>query len=114
MTAAETSLPAPGYHSLFWDTCPKAALYQQHWATPSEGQSTCARSWTARYWLPPSTWSGRGVVVTIASLSQDLCGFAVELRKLAYTMPGGHEDPLLRLSERMVRHAQVQAADSRV
>lgn len=52
--------------------------------------------------------------MTIASLSQDLCGFAVELRKLAYTMPGGHEDPLLRLSERMVRHAQVQAADSRV
>ncbi|KUI27584.1 hypothetical protein AU194_02820 [Mycobacterium sp. GA-2829] len=36
------------------------------------------------------------------SLSRDLYGFAIELRKLAYTMPGGHEDPLIRLSERMV------------
>ena len=45
-----------------------------------------------------------------ASLSQDLYEFAVELRKLAYTMPGGHEDPLIRLSERMVHHAQEQAA----
>jgi hypothetical protein len=58
---------------------------------------------------------GQGVVVmTIASLSQDLCGFAVELPKLAYTMPAGHEDPLIRLSERMVRHAQAQASDSRI
>jgi hypothetical protein len=38
--------------------------------------------------------------------SQDLYGFAIELRKLAYTMPGGHEDPLIRLSERMARYAQ--------
>lgn len=38
--------------------------------------------------------------------SQDLYGFAIELRKLAYTMPGGHEDPLIRLSEQMVRHAK--------
>lgn len=37
------------------------------------------------------------------ALSRDLYGFAIELRKLAYTMPGGHEDPLIRLSERMVR-----------
>ena len=44
---------------------------------------------------------------------QDLYGFAVELRKLAYTMPGGCEDPLIRLSERMVHHAQ-QAADGQV
>ena len=51
--------------------------------------------------------------MSIASLSEDLCGFAVELRRLAYTMPGGHEDSLIRLSERMVRHAQSQAADSR-
>lgn len=36
-----------------------------------------------------------------ASTSQDLCGFALELRKLAYTMPGGYEDPLIRLGERM-------------
>jgi hypothetical protein len=41
-----------------------------------------------------------------ASLRQDLCRFAVELRKLAYTMPGGHEDPLIRLSERMGHRAQ--------
>ena len=41
--------------------------------------------------------------------SQDLYGFAIELRKLAYTMPGGHEDPLIRLSQRMGRHAQQQA-----
>ena len=41
-----------------------------------------------------------------ASLSRDLYGFATELRQLAYTMPGGHEDPLLRLSERMIHHAQ--------
>ena len=42
---------------------------------------------------------------------QDLYGFAIELRKLAYTMPGGHEDPLIRLSERMARCAQQQSAD---
>ena len=42
------------------------------------------------------------------SLSQDLHGFAIELRTLAYTMPGGVEDPLIRLSERMTRHAQQQ------
>ncbi|MDD4867147.1 MAG: hypothetical protein PHQ28_08540 [Mycobacterium sp.] len=40
-----------------------------------------------------------------ASLSQDLCGFAIELRQLAYTMPGGCEDALIRLSERMAHTA---------
>jgi len=35
--------------------------------------------------------------MTVAS--QDLYGFAIELRKLAYTMPGGHEDPLIQSSE---------------
>jgi nucleotide-binding universal stress UspA family protein len=35
-----------------------------------------------------------------ASLSRDLHGFATEQRQLAYTMPGGHEDPLVHLSER--------------
>ncbi len=45
-----------------------------------------------------------------ASLSQDLYEFAIELRKLAYTMPGGHEDPLIRLSERMIRYADQRAA----
>ena len=39
------------------------------------------------------------------TLSQDLYRFAVELRQLAYTLPGGAEDPLIRLSERMMRHA---------
>lgn len=40
------------------------------------------------------------------SLSQDLCGFAIELRKLAYALPGGCEDPLIRLSERMAHAAE--------
>jgi hypothetical protein len=43
------------------------------------------------------------------SLSRDLCGFATELRQLAYTMPGGHEDPLVRLSERMIHCAREAA-----
>ena len=38
--------------------------------------------------------------MTVASLNQHLYEFAVELRRLAYTMPGGHEDPLIHLSER--------------
>jgi hypothetical protein len=42
-----------------------------------------------------------------------LYGFATELRTLAYTMPGGHEDPLIRLSERMGRHAQQQIDEDR-
>jgi hypothetical protein len=50
--------------------------------------------------------------MSIGSPSQDLYGFAVELRKLAYTMPGGHEDPLIRLSEQMVRHARQQSAEA--
>lgn len=37
---------------------------------------------------------------------QDLQGFAVELRQLAYTMPAGHEDRLIHLSERMVARSQ--------
>lgn len=43
-------------------------------------------------------------------LSQDLHDFAIELRKLAYTMPGGCEDPLLRLSERMTHTAEEDEA----
>ena len=50
-------------------------------------------------------------MTTVASLSQHLHEFAVELRRLASTMPGGHEDPLLHLSERMVRCAREQAAE---
>lgn len=45
---------------------------------------------------------------------QDLQGFAVELRQLAYTMPAGHEDRLIHLSERMVaRSRQSLGVDSR-
>ncbi len=51
--------------------------------------------------------------MSIGSPSQDLYGFAVELRKLAYTMPGGHEDPLIRLSEQMVHHARQQPAEGK-
>jgi hypothetical protein len=47
--------------------------------------------------------------MSVALLSQDLHGFATELRKLAYTMPSGHEDPLIRLSERMARYARQHA-----
>jgi hypothetical protein len=49
--------------------------------------------------------------MNVASLTQDLYEFAVELRQLAYTMPGGHEDPLVQLSERMIRCAREQAAE---
>ena len=37
---------------------------------------------------------------------RQLHGFAIELRKLAYTMPAGHEDRLIHLSDQMVRSAQ--------
>jgi hypothetical protein len=37
---------------------------------------------------------------------QELQSFAVELRKLAYTMPAGHEDRLINLSERMAGRAR--------
>lgn len=40
------------------------------------------------------------------TLQQDLQSFAVELRKLAYTMPAGHEDRLIRLSDRMVARSR--------
>lgn len=49
--------------------------------------------------------------MTSASLREDLYNFAVELRRLAYTMPGGHEDRLIHLSERMVRRAGEIAAE---
>ena len=47
----------------------------------------------------------------MSSLSQELSEFAVELRQLAYTMPGGQENPLIQLSERMLRCAREQAAE---
>ena len=49
--------------------------------------------------------------MSVGSLSQDVHEFAVELRRLAYTMPSGHEDRLIRLSERMVRYAAQQVAE---
>jgi hypothetical protein len=49
--------------------------------------------------------------MNVASLRQDLYEFAIELRRLASTMPGGHEDPLVHLSERMLRRARDQAAE---
>lgn len=39
-----------------------------------------------------------------------LQSFAVELRKLAYTMPAGHEDRLIHLSERMTEWAHQVSA----
>ena len=46
---------------------------------------------------------GEEVMATIeARLRQELCAYAVELRKLAYTLPNGvGEHDLLWLSERM-------------
>jgi hypothetical protein len=49
--------------------------------------------------------------MTVAKLSRHLYEFAVELRRLAYTMPGGHEDPLIHLSERMLSCAREQATE---
>lgn len=40
------------------------------------------------------------------NLRHDMQGFAVELRRLAYTMPAGHEDRLIHLSERMTARSQ--------
>lgn len=41
------------------------------------------------------------------SLLSDLDRFALELRRLAYTMPAGHEDRLVHLSERIDRKSVV-------
>ena len=54
---------------------------------------------------------GRNRLMDVASLNQSLYGFAVELRRLAYTMPGGHQDPFVRLRERMVSCAREQVAE---
>jgi hypothetical protein len=40
-----------------------------------------------------------------SALRSDFLDFATELRKLAYTMPAGHEDRLIHLSERMIQCA---------
>jgi hypothetical protein len=49
---------------------------------------------------------GRDSLMNDSSFRQDLQGFAVELRKLAYTMPAGHEDRLIHLSERMAAYSR--------
>ena len=41
-----------------------------------------------------------------STFRQELQSFALELRKLAYTMPAGHEDRLIHLSERMAGRAR--------
>ena len=41
-----------------------------------------------------------------AAFHQDMHGFAIELRKLAYTMPAGHEDRLIHLAERMAAQSR--------
>jgi hypothetical protein len=41
-----------------------------------------------------------------SAFRRELQGFAVELRKLAYTMPAGHEDRLIHLSERMAQRSR--------
>jgi hypothetical protein len=53
-------------------------------------------------------------LMTVTSFGQYLYEFAVELRRLAYTMPGGYEDPLIHLSERMVCCARQQLADQQL
>jgi len=49
------------------------------------------------------------------SFRQELQGYALELRQLAYTMPAGHEDRLIYLSERMAEtaHRHPVEVDSR-
>lgn len=46
-------------------------------------------------------------------LRYDLHGFAIELRRLAYTMPAGHEDRLIHLSEQMVVRARQAESEQR-
>lgn len=50
--------------------------------------------------------------MSVASLYRScLHEFGVELRRLAYTMPGGHENRLIRLSERMIHCASQERAE---
>ena len=47
------------------------------------------------------------------SILTDLDRFALELRRLAYTMPAGHEDRLVHLSEQMSRRAHQRSEVAR-
>jgi hypothetical protein len=49
----------------------------------------------------------------VDSVRRDLHGFAIELRRLAYTMPAGHEDRLIHLSEQMAMQARQVEAEQR-
>jgi len=40
------------------------------------------------------------------SFQQELQGFALELRKLVYTIPAGYEDRLIRLSDQMAARSR--------
>lgn len=46
----------------------------------------------------------------LSTFRKDLEDFAVELRQLAYTMPAGHEDRLIHLSDRMAERSRQTAA----
>lgn len=39
-------------------------------------------------------------------LVRDMRGFAIEVRKLGYSMPAGAENRFLELSDRMIRHTE--------
>ncbi|HEX9176735.1 MAG TPA: hypothetical protein VF874_11895 [Mycobacterium sp.] len=40
----------------------------------------------------------------LEQLARDVRGFAMEVRRLGYSVPGGHENRFIELSERMIRH----------
>jgi hypothetical protein len=42
----------------------------------------------------------------LEQLARDVRGFAIEVRKLGYSVPGGLENQFLELSERMIRHTE--------
>lgn len=42
----------------------------------------------------------------LEQLAHDVRGFAIEVRKLGYAMPGGLENQFLELAERMIRHSE--------
>lgn len=49
--------------------------------------------------------------MSYSAFNTELQGFAVELRQLAYTMPAGHEDRLIHLSDRMAARSRQTAED---
>jgi hypothetical protein len=52
--------------------------------------------------------------MSVVSGSRELSEFAIELRRLAYTVPGGQENRFVELSQRMAARArQLRAEDER-